>query len=50
VSRELIESLDERDQKAIQEIIVQLLAPRDEQSGYLDYLKQVVLTLGTRET
>jgi cytidylate kinase len=47
VSRELIQSLDERDQEAIRGIIGQLLAPKEiDTSGYLDYLKQVVLTLG----
>jgi hypothetical protein len=47
VSRELIESLDERDQKAIQGLIGQLLAPKEiDAPGYLNYLKEVVLTLG----
>jgi cytidylate kinase len=47
VSRELIESLDERDQATIRDIIGQLLDPREiGTSGYLVYLRQVVLTLG----
>jgi cytidylate kinase len=47
VRRQLIESLDERDQATIQDIIGQLLNPREiGTSGYLGYLKQVVLTLG----
>jgi cytidylate kinase len=47
VSRQLIESLDERDQAAIQDIIGRLLNPQEMgTSGYLVYLKQTVLTLG----
>ncbi len=47
VGRELIESLDERDQATIRGIIGQLLDPRKiGTSDYLVYLKQVVLTLG----
>jgi cytidylate kinase len=47
VRRQLIESLDERDQATIQDAIGQLLNPREiGTSGYLGYLKQVVLTLG----
>jgi hypothetical protein len=47
VGRQLIESLDERDRAAIQDIIGQLLNPQDIGiSGYLTYLKQIVLTLG----
>ena len=47
VRRQLIESLDERDRATIQDIIGQLLDPQDiGTSGYLVYLKQVVLTLG----
>jgi len=47
VSRELIESLDERDQATIRDLIGRLLDPRKlGTSGYLGYLKQTVLTLG----
>jgi hypothetical protein len=47
VSRQLIESLDERDQATIQGLIGQLLAPKKMgTSGYLVYLKEIVLTLG----
>jgi cytidylate kinase len=47
VSRELIESLDERDRAAIHDLIGRLLKPQEiGESGYLVYLKQVVLTLG----
>jgi cytidylate kinase len=47
VARQLIESLDERDQAAIQDTIAQLFSPRHiGTSGYLTYLKQIVLTLG----
>jgi len=47
VRRQLIESLDERDQAAIQDIIGQWLNPQEiGTSGYLVYLKQIVLTLG----
>jgi cytidylate kinase len=47
VRRQLIESLDERDQATIQDIIGQLLIPGEiGTSDYLRYLKQVVLTLG----
>jgi hypothetical protein len=47
VSRRLIESLDERDQATIRDIIGQLLNPQDlGTSGYLAYLKEIVLTLG----
>ena len=47
VRRQLIESLDERDRTTIQDIIGQLLDPPEiGTSGYLGYLKQVVLTLG----
>ena len=47
IRRQLIESLDERDQATIQDMIGQLLNPEEiGTSGYLVYLKQVVLTLG----
>jgi hypothetical protein len=47
IRRQLIESLDERDQATIQDMIGQLLDPQEiGTSGYLAYLKQVVLTLG----
>jgi cytidylate kinase len=47
VRRQLIESLDERDRATIQDIIGQWLKPQEiRPSGYLAYLKQVVLTLG----
>ncbi len=47
VSRQLIESLDERDQATIRGIIGQLLDPGNiGTSGYLVYLKRNVLTLG----
>jgi hypothetical protein len=47
VSRQLIESLDERDREKIHDIIGRLLKPQQiGESGYLTYLKQVVLTLG----
>jgi cytidylate kinase len=47
VRRQLIESLDERDQATIQDAIGQLLDPRKiGTSGYLGFLKQIVLTLG----
>jgi cytidylate kinase len=47
VRRQLIECLDERDQATIQDAIVQLLNPQEiGTSGYLGYLKQIVLTLG----
>jgi hypothetical protein len=47
VNRQLIQSLDERDQATIRGIIGQLLDRRElGTSGYLVYLKQVVLTLG----
>ena len=47
VRRQLIESLDEREQATIEEAIGQLLNPQQVgTSDYLGYLKQVVLTLG----
>ncbi|SPE51128.1 hypothetical protein SBV1_1290009 [Verrucomicrobia bacterium] len=47
VRRQLIESLDERDQSTIQAIIDQLLDGQQiDTSGYLVRLKQIVLTLG----
>ena len=47
VRRQLIESLDERDQSRIQGIIGQLLTGEEiDQSEYLVLLKQIVLTLG----
>jgi cytidylate kinase len=47
VRRQLIESLDERAQATIQDVIGQLLNPQElGTAGYLDYLKQVVLALG----
>jgi len=47
VRRQLIESLDERVQATIQDIINQLLIPGEiGESDYLSYLKQVVLALG----
>jgi len=47
VRRELIESLDERERGAIQEIIDQLLCPKSiGTSEYLTHLREVLLTLG----
>ncbi|MGB7745757.1 MAG: cytidylate kinase-like family protein [Verrucomicrobiia bacterium] len=47
IRRQLIESLDERDQATIQDMIGQLMNLQEiDTLGYLDYLKQVVLTLG----
>jgi len=47
VSRLLIESLDERERAAIDDLILQMLNPQEiGTSGYLRYLKQIVLTLG----
>jgi len=47
VRRQLIESLDERDQATIQAIIGQLLNPQEiGTAGYLVHLKQIVLALG----
>ena len=47
VRRQLIESLDEREQAMIQAIVGQLLQPQGiDQADYLGYLKQVVLALG----
>ena len=47
VRRQLIESLDERDRTTIQDLIGQLLNPRQiSTSDYLTGLKQIVLTLG----
>jgi cytidylate kinase len=47
VSRQLIESLDEHDRKTIHDIVGRLLKPQEMgESGYLVYLKQIVLTLG----
>jgi cytidylate kinase len=47
VRRQLIESLDERAQTTIQDTIGQLLNPQEiGTSGYLAYLKQIVLALG----
>ena len=47
VRRELIESLDERERGAIQEIIDQLLDSKSiGTSGYLAHLREVLLTLG----
>jgi len=47
IRRQLIESLDERDQATIQDIVGQLLNPEEIGTpDYLAYLKQVVLTLG----
>jgi len=47
VRRRLIESLDERNRETIQDTIGELLNPKQiGTSGYLVYLKQVVLTLG----
>jgi len=47
IRRQLIESLDERDQATIQDMIGQLMNLQEiDTSGYLDYLKQVMLTLG----
>ena len=46
VRRQLIESLDERDQATIQAIIGQLLNPQEiGTAGYLVHLKQIVLAL-----
>jgi len=47
VSRQLIESLDERDRETIHDLVGRLLKPHEMgESGYLVYLKQIVLTLG----
>ena len=47
VSRQLIESLDERDRKTIHDLVRRLLKPHEMgESGYLVYLRQIVLTLG----
>jgi cytidylate kinase len=47
VRRQLIESLDERERATIQDIIGQWLNPEEiGTSGYLVFLKQIVLTLG----
>jgi cytidylate kinase len=47
VRRQLIESLDEHDRERIEDVISQMVTPEDiGTSGYLGYLKQVVLTLG----
>ena len=47
VRRQLIESLDERDRAMIENAISQMLNPQDiGTSGYLGYLKQILLTLG----
>jgi cytidylate kinase len=47
VRRQLIESLDERDQATIQGIIGQLLNPQEiGTAGYLVHLKEIVLALG----
>jgi cytidylate kinase len=47
VRRQLIESLDERERETIEDAIGQLLNPQEiGTSGYLVYLKQIVLTLG----
>ena len=49
VRRELIESLDERDQATIEEIVGQYLNPQPiEKSGYLAHLREVLLTLSTQ--
>lgn len=47
VRRQLVESLDERDQKTIQDLVGQLVNSKAIGTAeYLGYLKQVVLTLG----
>jgi hypothetical protein len=47
VSRQLIESLDERDREKIHDIVGRLLRPHEiGESGYLVYLKETLLTLG----
>lgn len=47
VRRELIESLDERDRGAIEEVIERLLRPQSlDKSGYLAHLREILLTLG----
>ena len=47
VRRQLIESLDERDQKTIQGIVGQILHPEEIGTpGYLAHLKEIVLALG----
>ena len=47
VRRELIESLDERDRKTIQDAVVHLLSPQPiRKSGYLTHLREILLALG----
>ncbi len=47
VRRELIESLDERDRKTIQDVAAQLLNPQPiGRSGYRTHLREILLTLG----
>lgn len=47
VRRELIESLDERDQTAIRDAVEQWLKPKSlGKSGYLAHLREIILTLG----
>lgn len=47
VRRELIESLDERDQATILETVARLLRPRPiDKAGYRAHLREVLLTLG----
>jgi hypothetical protein len=47
VRRELIESLDERDRRTIQDIVRELLHPQPvDEAGYLATLREIVLTLG----
>jgi cytidylate kinase len=47
VRRELIESLDERDQATIRGLVSRLLRPQPiDKSGYLAHLREVLLTLG----
>jgi cytidylate kinase len=49
VRRQLIESLDERDQATIEGIVGQLLHPQHMRtSAYLAYLKEIVLALGNQ--
>jgi uncharacterized NAD(P)/FAD-binding protein YdhS len=47
VRRELVASLDERDQGIIEEIVDGFISPKPiDKSGYLDHLREIVLTLG----
>jgi cytidylate kinase len=47
VRRELIQSLDERDQGIIEEIVDEFISPKPiDQSDYLTHLREILLTLG----